>query len=66
MGLLHPKEELEKLGPARQMLVKICTEYPIHSDAYRKAAERWRRSTRWRKRLSAIGSFSGIEGTEPT
>jgi hypothetical protein len=39
MGLRHPKQELEKLRPARQMLVKICTEYPIHSDAYRKAAE---------------------------
>jgi hypothetical protein len=39
MGFLRPKQELEKLRPARQMLVKVCTEYPMHSDAYRKAAE---------------------------
>ena len=38
MGFLHPKQELEKLRPARQILVKVCTEYPIHSDAYRKAS----------------------------
>ena len=39
MGFIHPEQELEKLRPARQMLVAVCTEYPIHSDAYRSASE---------------------------
>lgn len=39
LGFLHPKEELEKLRPARDMLVAACTNYPIHSDAYRRASE---------------------------
>ena len=39
MGFIRPKQELEKLRPARQMLIAVCTEYPIHSDAYRRAGE---------------------------
>lgn len=39
LGFLHPKQELEKLRPARRMLVSVCTNYPIHSDAYRRASE---------------------------
>lgn len=38
-GFIRPKQELEKLRPARAMLLAICTEYPIHSDASRHAGE---------------------------
>jgi hypothetical protein len=34
-GFVHPEEELERLRPARQFLVAVCTAYPIDSDAYR-------------------------------
>ncbi len=39
MGFLHPKQELEKLRPAREMLIAVHTQYPIHSDAYQRAGE---------------------------
>ena len=38
-GFIHPRRELEKLGPARDMLIAVCTNYPIHSDPYRRASE---------------------------
>ena len=38
-GFLHPKQELEKLRPAREMLIAVHTQYPIHSDAYQRAGE---------------------------
>ena len=41
-GFLHPKRELEKLRPAREMLIAVHLHYPIHSDAYRRAGEAWR------------------------
>ncbi len=37
-GFIHPKQELEKLRRARDMLVAVCTSYPIQSDAYRRAS----------------------------
>ena len=39
MGFLHPRQELEKLRPAREMLIAVHIHYPIHSDAYRRASE---------------------------
>lgn len=39
IGFIHPKRELEKLRPARDMLIAVHTQYPIHSDAYRRASE---------------------------
>jgi hypothetical protein len=39
IGFLRPKQELEKLRPACAVLVAMCSEYPIHSDACRCAGE---------------------------
>jgi glutamine phosphoribosylpyrophosphate amidotransferase len=38
-GFLHPKQELEKLRSAREMLIAVHIHYPIHSDAYQRAGE---------------------------
>lgn len=38
-GFLRPQEELEKLRPARDMLIAVHIHYPINCDAYRRAGE---------------------------
>lgn len=38
-GFVSPEEKLEKLRPARQILIAIRTEYPINGEAYQWAGE---------------------------